>query len=148
MVRPQSRWSRATTRGLVDYFYTEEDVACAVEEAGRSGLNVTVHTGKGEAARNVISGGAAAVEHGFFLDEPLLRLMRERGTFLVGTDFHLDNWYAYGSDWSGAHGMYDTVRERLALAHRLGVKMAYGTDVVIDLPGKNRLESSLVVLQT
>lgn len=134
--------------GEGDYFYTQEDIAFAVQEAGRSGLKVTVHTGGGEAARNVIVGGAAAIEHGFFLDESLLRLMAERGTFLVGTDFHFDNWYAYGLDSIAAQGMYDTVRQRLTLAHSSGVKMAYGTDIVIDLPDRNRLESSLIVLQT
>jgi len=134
--------------GEGDYFYSEADIAFAVEEARRSGLNVTVHTNGGEAARNVILGGAAAVEHGFGLDEELLRLMREEGTFLVGTDFHVDNWYAYGRDSTSARAMYERVRDRLALAHRLGVRMAWGTDVVIDLPGMNRLESSLRELET
>lgn len=134
--------------GENDYFYSEADIAFAVEEARRSDVKVTVHTGEGQAARNVILGGAAAVEHGFGLNEELLRLMREEGTFLVGTDFHFDNWYAYGRDSASARASYETVRDRLALAHRLGVEMAWGTDVVIDLPGMNRLESSLRVLET
>lgn len=134
--------------GENDYFYSEDDIAFAVEEARRSGLNVTVHTDGGRAARNVILGGAAAVEHGFGLDEELLRLMREEGTFLVGTDFHFDNWHAYGRDSVSARAMYEKVRDRLALARRLDVRMAWGTDVVIDLPDMNRLESSLRELDT
>ncbi|CAN5867507.1 amidohydrolase family protein [soil metagenome] len=134
--------------GPVDYFYTEEDVAFAVEEARRSGLKVTVHTGGGEAARNAIRGGAAALEHGFDLDDALLREMADRGTFLVGTDFHFDNWYAYGMDSTAAQGMYERVVDRLRRAHALGVPLAFGSDIIIDLPGMNRLESGLRIVQT
>jgi imidazolonepropionase-like amidohydrolase len=132
----------------VDYFYTEEDVAFAVEEARRSGLKVTVHTSGGEAARNALHGGAAALEHGFELDDALLREMADRGTFLVGTDFHFDNWYAYGMDSTAAQGMYGRVVNRLRRAHALGVPLAFGSDIIIDLPGMNRLESGLRILQT
>jgi imidazolonepropionase-like amidohydrolase len=35
----------------------------------------------------VIRGGADSIEHGFELNDDQLRLMKEKGTFLVGTDF-------------------------------------------------------------
>ncbi|MDX1545756.1 MAG: amidohydrolase family protein [Rhodothermales bacterium] len=132
----------------VDYYYTEDDIAFAVEEARRSNLSVTVHTSGGPAARNVIRGGAAAIEHGFDLDDALLREMADRGTFLVGTDFHFDNWYAYGMDSTAAQGMYRRVVDRLRRAHALGVPLAFGSDIIIDLPGMNRVESGLRILET
>jgi imidazolonepropionase-like amidohydrolase len=133
---------------IPQYFYSQEDIAFAVEEAKRAGIRVTVHTNGAEAARNAINGSAAAIEHGFYLDQELLKLMREKNTFLVGTDFYFNNWYAYGMDSTAVQHMYDLVRDRLSVAHQLGVKMAFGTDIIIDLPGMNRLESNLVVLKT
>ena len=130
------------------YFYTQEDIAFAVNEAKRAGLKLTVHAGGGQPAKNAILGGAAAIEHGFFLDKDLLLLMKEKGTFLVGTDFSFSNWYAYGMDSTNASNMYGVTKERLKLAYELGVKMAFGTDIVVDIEGMNRLESNLQVLTT
>lgn len=130
------------------YFYSQQEIEAAVAEAKRSGLKVTVHVMGGEAARAVILGGAAAIEHGFDLDEELLRLMKEHGTFLVGTDFAFANFKAYGMSDDAARANSDKLVRRLRLAHQLGVKLAFGTDIVIDLPDKNRIDSSLEVLQT
>jgi imidazolonepropionase-like amidohydrolase len=130
------------------YYYNQEDIQAAVDEAKKAGLKVTVHTLGGEASRNVIMGGAAAIEHGFFLDDELLTLMKEKGTFLVGTDFSFDNWYAYGMDSAQAKRLSAAVTDRLKRAYKIGTKMAFGTDIIIDIPGLNRLQTNLKVLQS
>jgi imidazolonepropionase-like amidohydrolase len=130
------------------YFYREEDIKAAVDEAKRAGMKVTVHVMGGEAARNVILGGAAAIEHGFQLDDELLRLMKERGTFLVGTDLSAENFYGYGGTKENSKAIEATIVDRLKRAYRIGTKMAFGTDVIIDIEGMNRLQSNLRVLQT
>jgi imidazolonepropionase-like amidohydrolase len=48
---------------------------------------VAVHVYGGEAADNVIRGGADSVEHGFDLTDDQMRRMKEKGTVLVGTEF-------------------------------------------------------------
>jgi len=140
----------ATTIKLVSdhypYYYNKEDIKVAVDEAAKAGLKVTVHVMGGKAAQNVIEGGAAAIEHGFDLDEQLLQLMKQKGTFLVGTDFSYQNWMAYGIDSSLARQWERKNIDRLRIAYRVGVKMAFGTDVIIDLPHKNRVESGLDLL--
>ncbi|MEJ7611271.1 MAG: amidohydrolase family protein [Ferruginibacter sp.] len=128
--------------------YNTEDIKAAVDEAKKSGIKVTVHVMGGEGARNVINGGAAAIEHGFGLDDDLLRLMKEKGTFLVGTDFSFDNWYAYGMDSATAKRLAENIADRLKRAYTIGTKMAFGTDIIIDLPGFNRLQTNLKVLQS
>lgn len=142
----------ATTIKLVadqfPYYYNEEDIRAAVDEAKKAGLKVTVHVVGGEAAKNVIMGGAAAIEHGFFLDDELLQLMKDKGTFLVGTDFSFDNWYAYGMDSAQAKNLNLKIVDRLKRAYKIGTKMAFGTDIIIDIPGLNRLQTNLKVLQT
>ena len=102
---------------------------------------------EGEPARNVILGGADAIEHGLFLEDSLLQMMKDRGTFLVGTDLAFNNFYAYGMDSSSAKQITDGIIDRLKRAYKIGVKMAFGTDVIIDLPGKNRVESNFEILK-
>jgi imidazolonepropionase-like amidohydrolase len=129
-------------------YYNVEDIQAAVQEAGKTGLKVTVHVMGGPAARNAILGGAAAIEHGFDLDDDLLRLMRRHGTFLVGTDFSFANWYAYGLDSTAAHQLEQRGIDRLQRAYKARVKLAFGTDIIVDLPGLNRLQTNLQELRT
>ena len=128
--------------------YNAEDIKAAVDEAKKYGMKVTVHVLRGEAATNVIAGGAAAIEHGFELDNTQLQLMKDKGTFLVGTDFSFDNWYAYGMDSTRATALSNMVLDRLKRAYKIGIKMAFGTDIIVNLPGLNRVESNLKVLNT
>ena len=74
-------------------------------------------------------------------------MMKDRGTFLVGTDLTFNNMYAYGMDSASAKQFTDGILDRLKRAYKIGVKMAFGTDVIIDLPGKNRVESNLEILK-
>ena len=129
-------------------YYDLEDIKAAVDEAKKSGLKVTVHVQGGTAARNVILGGAAAIEHGFELDDDLLRLMKEKGTFLVGTDVGYDSNISWGLDSSSARTEEKRTIDRLKRAYKIGTKMAYGTDLVIDEPGLNRIQVTLKVLDT
>ncbi|ULQ51322.1 amidohydrolase family protein [Flavihumibacter fluvii] len=127
--------------------YDVADIKAAVDEAQKFGMKVTVHVKMGGLeATNVILGGAAAIEHGFGLDNTQLQLMKEKGTFLVGTDFAFDNWYAYGMDSAKAKAWAAIDIDRLKRAYTIGTKMAFGTDIVIDLPGLNRIQSNLKVL--
>jgi imidazolonepropionase-like amidohydrolase len=129
-------------------YYDLDDIKAAVDEAKKSGLKVTVHVQGGMAARNVILGGAAAIEHGFELDDDLLRLMKEKGTFLVGTDVGYDSNISWGLDSIRARFQEKNDIDRLQRAYKIGVKMAYGTDLVIDEPGLNRIQTTMKVLQT
>lgn len=128
-------------------YYDLEDIKAAVDEAKKFDAKVTVHVMGGTAARNVIMGGAAAIEHGFYLDDELLRLMKEKGTFLVGTDLGFDNFYAYGLDSATSNNIAGAIIDRLKRAYAIGTKMAFGSDIIIDLPGLNRVQTNLTVLQ-
>jgi len=118
------------------FYYTLEEIRAAVEESHAAGRPVSVHVMGGEAARNVILGGADSIEHGFHLSDELLELMKEKGTWLVGTDFpeaHLKRMMYPGAQEEAAR-----IIDRLKRAHKTGVKMAFGSDSVSNLPGKNR----------
>lgn len=128
--------------------YNAEDIKAAVDEAKKYNMKVTVHASGGLAATNVISGGAAAIEHGFDLNNEQLQLMKDKGMFLVGTDFSYDNWYAYGMDSATATALNKNIVDRLKRAYKIGIPMAFGTDIIVNLPKLNRVQSSLKVLET
>jgi imidazolonepropionase-like amidohydrolase len=123
------------------YFYTEDDIRAAVDEAHSAGIKVAVHVYGGKSADNVINGGADSVEHGFDLTDDQLRLMKQKGTYLVGTDFPLEHMIAFGGMVPlNAKATSDKIIKRLGDAHKIGVKMAFGSDVVVELPGENRAD--------
>ena len=126
------------------FFYSEEEIRAAVTEAHRAGLTVTVHVLEGDAAKNVILGGADAIEHGFMLSDELLALMKKKGTVLVGTDFPFEHIKAiFPHDYTLAELLSESIVDRLRRAHKMGVKMAFGTDTVCDLPGKTRADMAM-----
>jgi imidazolonepropionase-like amidohydrolase len=122
------------------FFYDEEEIQAAVTEAHKSGLTVAVHVIGDEAAKNVILGGADSIEHGTRLSDNLLKLMKKRGTALVPTPFPYELLVAMGKSKKDAKSSSEEEIDLLKRAHKIGVKMAFGTDVVVDLPGKNRGE--------
>ncbi len=125
------------------YFYTEAEIRAAAEEAHNAGITLAVHVLGGQAARNVIQGGADSIEHGFTLDDELLQLMKAKGTFLAGTDFPAAHFKAmqYGAD--GGKKLAADIIDRLGRAYRIGVKLAFSTDIVVEIPGKTRGEMTM-----
>ena len=122
------------------FYYTVEEIRAASEEAHAAGLVVSVHVMGGEAARNVILGGADSIEHGFYLSDELLELMKEKGTWLLGTEFpqaHLEKLDPAGTMGQAKEEAAKYI-DRLKRAYKIGVKMAFSTDSVSNLPGKNR----------
>ncbi len=126
------------------YFYSEEEIRAAVEEAGRAGMKVAVHSFGGQAATNVILGGAHAIEHGFGLTDEHLKLMKEHGTYLVGTDFPLNHLEAMAfGQRNNAKEISDQIIDRLRRAYEIGTPMAFGTDAVVDLTDMNRAQMNI-----
>ncbi len=120
------------------YHYSVEEIRAAVDEAHHAGRAVAVHVLGGEAATNVIEGGVDSVEHGFFLTDDQLRRMKEKGIFLSGTEFPTEHFAA--GEFPGAEQVGAAIVDRLARAYKIGVKMAFGTDIVTDAPNESRAD--------
>lgn len=147
----KNRYYGATVIKLVtedNGIYDAEEIKAAVDEAEKYGMKVTVHAFGGLAATNVILGGAAAIEHGDNLTNEQLQLMKEKGMFLVGTDWSYDNFFSHGIGEKEARELTNTVVGRLKRAYKIGTPMAFGTDITTDLPGLNRIQSTFKVLET
>lgn len=122
-----------------DYYFSEDELRAAVTEAHNAGLAVAAHVTKDAPARNAILAGVDSIEHGFRFSDDVLKLMKEKGTILVGTDFPYEHLQAYGTVIQpDAKTMSEWILDRLRRAHRIGVKMAFGTDVFGEFPGRDR----------
>jgi len=115
------------------YLYSVDDVKTLVKEAAAGGLKVAAHCATDTGARIAAEGGVASVEHAYRATTPTLEVMKSKGTFLVGTDFTKQAAHEMGMD--EYHGW---VVDRLKRAYAVGVPVAYGTDVVFEMPGETR----------
>ena len=65
--------------------YTFEELKALVDEANKLDRKVAAHAHGTEGIKLAVRAGVSSIEHGSFLDEEGVRLMKERGTFLVPT---------------------------------------------------------------
>ena len=65
--------------------YTEEELRVIVEEAAKKDVPILAHAHGEEGARAAVNAGVRSIEHGTYLSEDTLRLMKQKGTFLVPT---------------------------------------------------------------
>jgi imidazolonepropionase-like amidohydrolase len=114
---------------------TDAELAAAVAEAKSAGLTVAAHAHTDEAARVAVLAGVRTIEHGTLLSEATLALMRERGTCLVPTISFWQDMLDAGGDYdhptlvARAEEMLPRVRNATALAWKMGVAVAAGSDM-------------------
>lgn len=125
------------------FHYSEAELRAAVEETHAAGLKIAIHVYGDDPGRAVVLAGADSIEHGFELSDDLLRLMKEKGTVLVGTDFPTEHLVQMGGLIEKPKKEGEKILDRLRRAYRVGVKMAFGSDVVVDLPGEDRGQMTL-----
>lgn len=121
-----------------DYHFSLEEIRAAVDEAHHAGRPVAVHVMGGEAADNAIAGGVDSIEHGFELTDNQLQRMREKGIFLASTDFPTIHVAAGGLP--DATEGESKITDRLRRAYKIGVKIAFSTDIVTEYKDENRAE--------
>jgi len=122
--------------------YTERQLRVIVEAAARHGLPVMVHAHGDEGARAAVLAGARSIEHGTYLSDETIRLMKERGTWLVPTYVTMDEMneeqYDYVLRLRGKH-MVPQLERAVREAHRQGLKIATGADNYYDSKSINRI---------
>lgn len=117
-----------------EVLFSEEELAAVMDEAGRQNLPVAAHAHAAEAIYQAVSAGVRSIEHGTFIDERSMKLMAERGVYLVPT-IYIGDFYGEGdllrakdknTGWSVDRPQ---VLERVGQAHRAGVKIVVGLDL-------------------
>jgi len=110
------------------------ELGVMVEEAGRAGISVSAHAHGDAGGRAAVAAGVRSIEHGTYLSETTLRMMADRGTYLVPTIAIVRDLTIAGGDYDNAvlnirgRHMLPRVQEMAGMAHDLGVKIVAATD--------------------
>jgi imidazolonepropionase-like amidohydrolase len=133
---------------------TEEEMRAAVEEAHKVGKKAAAHAQGTEGVKNAVRAGIDSIEHGIFLDDEAIGMMKERGVFLVATLVAPYNIKKYGREAGiPEHAVRKTEEiigyhvNSFAKAYKAGVKIAMGTDAAtpFNKHGQNVQELELMV---
>lgn len=114
--------------------FDEDQLSVMVEEAARGGIGVSAHAHGDAGGRAAVAAGVRSIEHGTYLSETTLRMMADRGTYLVPTIAIVRDLTIAGGDYDNAvlnirgRHMLPRVQEMAGMAHTLGVKIVAATD--------------------
>ena len=128
---------------------TPEELSAIVSEAHKWGRKVAAHCHGDLAARFAIEAGVDSIEHGSFLTEDTLKLMKKKGVWLVPTRMAA-YWVQKNADTyppqiaAKARAVGTKHAEMFKTALRVGVNIAFGTDAGVYPHGMNAHEFSLM----
>jgi imidazolonepropionase-like amidohydrolase len=132
--------------------YTQEEMNAAVQEAAQWGRKVAAHAHGAEAIKRAVRAGVASIEHGSLLDDEGIRLMKERGTYLVADIYNDDYILTEYKRLNFPEKILDkerqigkAQRENFQRAARAGVKIAFGTDAGVYPHGLNARQFRFMV---
>ncbi len=133
--------------------FTEEEIQAIVETARDYGMYVAAHAHGAEGMKRAIRAGVRSIEHGTFMDDEVIELMKKHGTFYVPTILagvtvaekaKIEGFFpALVRPKAAAIGpqIMDTFRK----AYKAGVKIAFGTDSGVSPHGENAREFQYMV---
>ncbi len=115
-------------------YYTATEMKALVAEGAKQNVPVAAHAHGDEGGRAAVLGGAKSIEHGTYLSKETLKLMKEKGTWLVPTIAVVSDLTEPGGDYDnpllmmrGRH-MLPRVRETAKNAYEMGVNIVAATD--------------------
>lgn len=130
------------------------EVEAAVAAAHEAGVRVTAHAFSPYAATMAINAGADSIDHGYFLNDAVLREMAAKNVALIPTDIsriavcelffpetrctRVPDEFRY---------LIDNEQRRLLEAHAAGVQLAAGSDMFYRWPGRTRGEAAAGVFR-
>jgi len=132
---------------------TEDELKEIMDTAHALGVRVAAHAHGADGINAALRAGVDSVDHGTFLDDEGVRLLKQTGAYLVptllpgatiipmmeGNPFFTDAIKAKARSAAAAS------KENVAKAARAGVKIAFGTDTGVTPHGRNAEEFALMV---
>src|SRR5918993_486398 len=140
-IRQNAHFGARVIKIVVDdqpYIYSADDIRYMVAEAAAAGLKLAAHCVTEQGARNAAEAGVASIEHGFEMSDEALELAKKNNVVLVGTDFTEKAWLAYEVPAELAKRLHARSVDRLRRAHKIGVTMAFGSDLIFYAPDETR----------
>ena len=125
--------------------FTIEEIQAIVKTANDYGFKVAAHCHGEEAMRRAVIGGVHSIEHGTYMSEEVMKLMKEHGTYLVPTVIagkavgqfaKIPNYYP-DIVVPKALAIGPKIQNTFERAYKYGVKIAFGTDAGVFVHGDN-----------
>ncbi|MDQ1525129.1 MAG: hypothetical protein QOE47_3053 [Pyrinomonadaceae bacterium] len=132
---------------------TQAELDALVDEAHALRRKTAAHAHGAEGAKRAIRAGIDSIEHGSFLDDEALDMMKAKGTFLVPTLMapynlreKLDRGlYMPPNVEAKARAAISSIQGMFRKAVSKGVRIAFGTDAAVYPHGRNAEEFHLMV---
>ncbi|HLY61075.1 MAG TPA: amidohydrolase family protein [Terriglobia bacterium] len=132
--------------------FSPEEMRAIVAEAHRLGRKVAAHAHGAQGIKDATLAGVDSIEHGSFINDEDIQLMKQRGTYLVPT-LYLEDWLGENLEKFGltpsmvakAKMVLPAARRNEEHAIREGVKIAFGTDSAVYPHGLNAHEFAVMV---
>jgi imidazolonepropionase-like amidohydrolase len=133
--------------------FTDEELAAIVSTAHDYNMIVAVHAHGTEGIRRAVMAGVDSIEHGTYMTDEIIELMKQKGTYWVPT-LMAGEWVAQKAAEPGyfpeivrpkAAAIGPEIRATFARLHDSGVKIALGTDSGVSPHGQNARELELMV---
>jgi imidazolonepropionase-like amidohydrolase len=131
---------------------TQAELDAIVDEAHARKRKVAAHAHGAEGIKRAVRAGVDSIEHGSFLDDESIDLMRRNGTYYVPTTLALqgvkermDKGLLPPETVKKAQAAISRHRESLRKAIAKGVRIAFGTDAGVFAHGRNGEEFALLV---
>ena len=132
--------------------YSPEELKAIVETAHGLGRKVAAHAHATAGIKNAVLAGVDSIEHGSYIDDEGIQLMKEHGTYLVPTvyleDWVLENMKSLGwtpNTMQKAKTVIPIAHKNVSHAFKSGVKVAFGTDAGVYPHGLNGHEFGKMV---
>jgi imidazolonepropionase-like amidohydrolase len=124
--------------------YSPGEMNVLISEAHRLGRKVATHAHSAIAIKDAVRAGVDSIEHGIFIDDEGINLMKEHHTFLVPTSYPLFWFEQHESEmhlppWvvEKAAIIIPAAKKNVAVALKAGVRVALGTDAGVYPHGQN-----------
>lgn len=133
--------------------FTENEIEAVMAAAKDYNYVVAVHAHGAEGMKRAIRAGVDTVEHGTFMDEEAMKLMKRKGTWYVPT-ISAGEWVGELAKLDGklpevvrpkAAAIGPKISDTFARAYSYGVKIAFGTDAGVSPHGANGKEFTFMV---
>jgi len=132
--------------------YSPEEMRAIIETAHGLGRKVAAHAHGALGIHDAVLAGVDSIEHGSFINEEDIQLMKQHGTYLVPTlylmDWFMENYQKMGlteNMLAKARVVMPAARENVSRAIHEGVKIAFGTDAAVYPHGLNAHEFPVMV---
>lgn len=109
--------------------FTGEEVNAIVDEAHAKGRKVSCHAFGGQGLKNCLNAGVDSIEHGVDLDDADIKMMLQKGIYLVPTLYHYQDDREKDMKKYGGHSVAEVSEKSFPRAVAQGVKIAFGSGV-------------------